>query len=277
MSDFKKYSGAGNKFLMLNNLDGKTNVSSELVRHMIAEHGPEMDGVIFSEQSSIADYKMNYFNKDGTGDALCGNGLRCTARYLKDEGIVKEEIVLIEGVGKIYDCRFTDDGEISVGFPSPEKMKFKFKLKVHFAEWWQLVNASYVDVGSPHVIIFIDDMEKPIVNNLDEIPIDEWGKYIRMHKDFLPDGVNAHFVKVIDAEKGELQIRSFERGVEGETLACGTGSLSSAISAYAVKNVKTPIKLLTRSGEYLTVDFNIENGIIRDLRLKGNAVKIQIK
>lgn len=272
--NINKYSGAGNKFLMLNNLDGKTNVSSELVRHMIAEHGPEMDGVIFAEQSSIADYKMNYFNKDGTGEALCGNGLRCTARYLKDEGIVKEEIVLIEGVGKIYDCKFTDDGEISVGFPPPEKMKFKFKLKVHFAEWWQLVNASYVDVGSPHVIIFIDDIEKPIVKYLDEIPIDEWGKYVRMHKDFLPDGVNAHFVKVIDAEKGELQIRSFERGVEGETLACGTGSLSSAISAYAVKNVKTPIRLLTRSGEYLTVDFSVVEGVIRELRLKGNAVKL---
>ena len=270
----KKYSGAGNKFLMVNNLEGKINVSSELVRKMIEEQSPEMDGVIFAESSSIADYKMNYYNKDGTGDALCGNGLRCTARFLKDEGIINNEIVLLEGVGKIYDCRFKDDGEISVGFPPPNKMKFKFKLKVHFTEWWQLISASFVDVGSPHVIIFIDDIEKPLVNNLDDIPIDEWGKYVRMHKDFLPDGVNAHFVKVIDAEKGELQIRSFERGVEGETLACGTGSISSAISAYAVKNVKTPVRLLTKSGEYLTVDYKVVEGVIRELRLKGKAVEI---
>lgn len=274
MFKVKKYSGAGNRFLMINNLEGKINVSSELVKNLIAEKGPEMDGIIFIEASSIADYKMNYYNKDGTGNALCGNGLRCTARFLKDEGITCNDIVLIEGVSKLFDCRFSDDGEIIVGFPPPGKMKFNFKLKVHFAEWWQLIGASYVDVGSPHVVIFIDDIEKPIVTNLEEIPIEEWGKYVRMHKDFLPDGVNANFVKVINAEKGELQIRSFERGVEGETLACGTGSLSSAISAYAVKGVKTPVRLLTRSGEYLTVTFSVVDGTIRELKLKGNAIEI---
>ena len=274
MFKVKKYSGAGNRFLMINNLEGKINVSSELVKNLIAEKGPEMDGIIFIEASSIADYKMNYYNKDGTGNALCGNGLRCTARFLKDEGITCNDIVLIEGVSKLFDCRFSDDGEIIVGFPPPRKMKFNFKLKVHFTEWWQLIGASYVDVGSPHVVIFIDDIEKPIVTNLEEIPIEEWGKYVRMHKDFLPDGVNANFVKVINAEKGELQIRSFERGVEGETLACGTGSLSSAISAYAVKGVKTPVRLLTRSGEYLTVTFSVVDGTIRELKLKGNAIEI---
>ncbi|MFA5012645.1 MAG: diaminopimelate epimerase [Ignavibacteria bacterium] len=273
MIDFKRYSGAGNKFLILNNLGSSINSNRDVVIELMQENSG-FDGVIFVEPSSIADYKMNYFNKDGTGDALCGNGLRCTARFLKDEGFINNEIVLIEGVGKIYDCRFIDDGEISVGFPPPAKMKFNFKLKVHFEEWWQLINASYVDVGSPHVIIFVEDIEKPIVNNLDEIPLDEWGKYVRMHKDFLPDGVNSHFVKVIDAEKGELQIRSFERGVEGETLACGTGSLSSAISAYAVKSVKTPVRLLTRSGEYLTVNFSVVEGVIRELKLKGGAVEI---
>jgi len=273
MSKYKKYSGAGNKFLMVNNLNDSVKVSGELVIELMQVH-TGLDGVIFIETSSIADYKMNYYNKDGTGDALCGNGLRCTAMFLKDEGIINSEIILIEGVGKIYDCRFTDDGEISVGFPPPAKMKFKFKLKVHFAEWWQLISVSYVDVGSPHAIIFIDDIEKPVVNNLEEIPIEEWGKYVRMHKDFLPDGVNSHFVKVLDAENGELQIRSFERGVEGETLACGTGSLSTAIAAYAVKNVKVPVKLLTKSNEFLTVYFKVVEGVIRELKLKGKAVKI---
>ena len=267
-----KYSGAGNKFLMVNNLEGNINVNGELVRHMISEHGQEMDGVIFAEQSSIADYKMNYYNKDGTGDALCGNGLRCTAMFLKDEGITAGDIVLLEGVGKIYDCRFTEDGEVSVGFPPPEKMKFKFKLKVHFGEWWQLVDASYVDVGSPHCVIFIEDIEKPEVMSLNDVPVDEWGKYVRMHKDFLPEGVHAHFVGV--KGKNELEIRSFERGVEGETLACGTGSISSAICAYAVKGCEMPVRLLTKSGDYLTVDFQIEENKIRGLKLKGPAVRI---
>lgn len=273
--DYKKYSGAGNTFLMINNLESTIEVNGDLVKNLISINGNEnFDGVIFVEPSSIADYKMNYFNKDGTGNALCGNGLRCTAKFIRDENICNNEIILVEGVGKIYDCRFTDDGEISVGFPPPNKMKFKFKLKVHFQEWWQLINASYVDVGSPHVIIFIDDIEKPRINSLSEIPIDDWGRNLRMHKDFMPEGANAHFVKVTDAENGILEIRSYERGVEGETLACGTGSLSSAIASYAVKKVKTPVKLLTKSGEFLSVDFDVVNNEIRNLKLKGKAERI---
>lgn len=273
--DYKKYSGAGNTFLMVNNLESDIEVNGKIVTDLISMEGNEnFDGVIFVESSSIADYKMNYYNKDGTGNALCGNGLRCTAKFIRDENICNNDIILIEGVGKIYDCRFTDDGEISVGFPPPNKMKFKFKLKVHFQEWWQLINASYLDVGSPHVIVFIDDIEKPKIDSLSEIPIDDWGRNLRMHKDFMPDGANAHFVRVVDADKGELEIRSFERGVEGETLACGTGSLSSAIAAYAVKNVKTPIRLHTKSGQILSVNFNVVQNKIRDLKLKGKAEKI---
>jgi diaminopimelate epimerase len=275
MVEYKKYSGAGNIFLIVNNLELNIPVDGKIVVDLISIPGNEkFDGVIFVEQSSIADYKMNYYNKDGTGDALCGNGLRCTARYIRDEKICNNDIILIEGVGKIFDCRFIDDDEISVGFPPPNKVKFNFKLKVHFAEWWQLINASYVDVGSPHVIIFIDDIEKPIINSLDEIPIEEWGRNLRMHKDFMPEGANAHFVKVVDAENGKLEIRSFERGVEGETMACGTGSLSSAIAAYAVKGVKLPVKLLTRSGEVLSVDFNVVENKIRELRLIGKAERV---
>lgn len=275
MIEFKKYSGAGNTFLMVNNLESQIDVNGEIVVDLISMEGNEnFDGVIFVEPSSIADYKMNYYNKDGTGDALCGNGLRCTARYIRDEKICDNDIVLLEGVGKIFDCRFTEDGEISVGFPPPDKVKFNFKLKVHFAEWWQLVSASYVNVGSPHVIVFIDDIEKPKVSGLDEIPIDEWGRNLRMHKDFMPEGANAHFVRVVDAEKGEMEIRSFERGVEGETMACGTGSLSSAVAAYAVKGVKLPVKLKTRSGEVLTVEFSVVENMIRGLRLKGKAERI---
>ncbi len=272
MIEYKKYSGAGNTFLMVNNLNSEIVVTGKIVTDLISVPGNEkFDGVIFVEPSSIADYKMNYYNKDGTGNALCGNGLRCTAKYIRDEKICGNDIVLVEGVDKIFDCRFTDDGEISVGFPPPEKMKFNFKLKVHFAEWWQLINASFVDVGSPHVIIFIDDIEKPRVNNLNEIPIDDWGKNLRMHKDFMPEGVNAHFVKVVNADKGELEIRSFERGVEGETMACGTGSLSGALAAFAVKNVKLPVKLKTKSGEILTVNISLNENLIRGLTLKGKA------
>jgi len=276
MIEFKKYSGAGNTFLMVNNLDGSIVERREVVLDLM-EGNKGFDGVIFVEESSIADYHMNYFNRDGTGDALCGNGLRCTAKYILDEGICNKRIMSLEAVKKIYDCEFCFDGQIKVGFPPPLKMKFNFKLKVQFEEWWQMLNASYVDVGSPHIVVFIDDIEKPAIKSLEEIPIDDWGRNLRMHKDLMPEGANVNFVKVIKDD--EISIRSFERGVEAETRACGTGAISAAITCLATRKMKVEIKVLTISGEYLTAGIQLEPEEdnakrIKKVTLKGNAVEI---
>ncbi|MBK8550792.1 MAG: diaminopimelate epimerase [Ignavibacteria bacterium] len=254
----QKYSGAGNKFIMLNNLDGKYKDHRNTVLDLIAKDS-EPDGVIFVERSSVADFKMNYFNKDGTGDALCGNGLRCTVKYIWDNDLSDKEHLKIEAVSEIYSCSKADEGQISVSFPPPVKVKTNFKLKVHFQEWWELLNWSYVDCGSPHIVVFIDEIEKPVVKNLDEVNIAEWGRNIRMHKDLMPEGANVNFVKVLSKDKGELEVRSYERGVEGETLACGTGAISSAIIFYILRSQVKPIKILTKSGEYLTVDLDIKD------------------
>lgn len=268
----QKYSGAGNKFIMINNLEGNIKDYRTIVLELISKD-PEPDGIIFLEMSSAADFKMNYFNKDGTGNALCGNGLRCTIKFIKDNKISDKNVIKLEAVSKIYNCKNSDDGQISVTFPPPEKIKTNFKLKVHFQEWWELLNCSYVDCGSPHIVVFIDEIEKPIVKNLEEVKIIEWGRNIRMHKDLMPEGANVNFVKVHSKEKGELEIRSYERGVEGETLACGTGAISSAIIFYILRNQINPLRILTRSGEYLTVDLKIENKKLINVILTGNAVR----
>jgi len=274
--EIQRYSGAGNTFVMVNNLDGKILNRREAVLELISrDENKNFDGVIFLEDSSIADFHMNYFNRDGTGDALCGNGLRCTARYILDNCISDKNILLIEAVEKIYNTDFHQNGEISVGFPPPAKLKLKFKLKVHFTQWWQLLTVSYTEVGSPHIVVFIDNIEKPAVKSLDDIPIDDWGRNLRMHKDLMPEGANVNFVKVESPERGEIAIRSFERGVEAETLACGTGALSSAIVSYALRDVKTPVRVMTKSGEYLTVNFDIIENQIRNLSLAGNAVRLE--
>jgi diaminopimelate epimerase len=270
----QKYSGAGNKFIMLNNLDGKIIDFKKIVLDLCNED-KEMDGVIFLEKSRIADFKMNYFNKDGTGNALCGNGLRCIMKFINDNKISDENELKLEAVSEIYDCKNLDDGQISVVFPPPVKIKTNFKLKVHFQEWWELLNCSYVDCGSPHIVVFIDEIEKPVVKNLDEVNIIEWGRNIRMHKDLMPEGANVNFVRIISKEKGELEIRSYERGVEGETLACATGAISSALIYFILRNQKDEIKLLTRSGECLIVKLDIENGKINKIYLTGNAVRIK--
>lgn len=269
----QKYSGAGNKFIMLNNLEGNINDYKEIVLEIISGDA-EPDGVIFLEKSSIADYKMNYFNKDGTGDALCGNGLRCTMKFINDNHISEKNELNLEAVSKIYNCKNSNYGQISVTFPPPVKIKTNFKLKVHFQEWWELLNCSYVDCGSPHIIVFIDEIEKPIVKNLEEVKIIEWGRNIRMHKDLMPEGANVNFVKVHSKDKGELEIRSYERGVEGETLACGTGAISSAVIFYILRNQINPVRILTKSGEYLKVDLEIENKKLIGVKLIGYAIRI---
>lgn len=269
----QKYSGAGNKFIIINNIQRQITGHADNVIKLCSDD-PSMDGVIFVESSATGDFKMNYFNKDGTGDALCGNGLRCTVKYIVDNEISENRFFKIEAVGKIYDCEILESGKISVSFPPPVMIKTNFKLKVNFQEWWEMLNCSYVDCGSPHIVVFIDEIEKPVIKNLEEVNINEWGRNIRMHKDLMPEGANVNFVRVISEDDGELEIRSYERGVEGETLACGTGAISSAIIFYILRKQVMPVNILTRSGEYLTVNLKIENNKIKELNLTGKAERI---
>ena len=272
--NYSKYSGAGNDFLIINNLDDKIVDRSQMTVDLVSREQHRFDGVIYLEESDIADFKMNYFNRDGSGDALCGNGLRCTAQYINDNKLSGNSYMTIEGVGKIFSAKLLGNNIVSIGFPPPVKIKLKFKLKVQFIEWWQLINCSYLDIGSPHAVIFIDDIEKPVVKDINDVPVDEWGRNIRMHKDFAPEGVNAQFVQVLSKENSEIALRSFERGVEAETLACGTGAISSAIVSYALRELKPPVKVHTKSGSVLTVDFKIIENKIRSLTLTGPAIQI---
>ena len=158
--EYQKYSGAGNDFLILNNLKDSIVDYSQMTIDLVSRERNNFDGVIFVEESDIADFKMNYYNRDGSGNALCGNGLRCTVQFIKDNLLSDKKDMSIEAVGKIFSAHIPSENIVTIGFPPPQKIKLKFKLKVQFAEWWQLVNCSYIDIGSPHGIIFIDDIEK---------------------------------------------------------------------------------------------------------------------
>lgn len=272
--NIQKYSGAGNKFIIADNLKGIITDRRSEVLSLIENSGKDMDGVIFVENSDSADFRMNYFNKDGTGDALCGNGLRCTARYIRDNSLSAKETLTLEAVSNTFECTYLENGMIRVTFPPPVMAKFNFKLKVNFEKWWELLNCSFVDVGSPHIVVFIDEIEKPRVKDLSEVRIIDWGRNIRMHRDLMPHGANVNFVQVDDAAEGRLSIRSYERGVEGETLACGTGAISSAIVYHALRNGKLPVFLRTMSGEDLIVDFESEERRIRKVHMAGSAERV---
>jgi diaminopimelate epimerase len=270
MVEYKKYSGAGNDFLMVNNLKNELSDLSSLTKELVAKEEKKFDGVIYLEDSDIADFRMNYYNRDGTGNALCGNGLRCTARYIKDNSFSDKDVLKLEAVGKIFQAEFLSDGDISVSFPSPKEMRFGFPLKVNFSEWWQDIIVSYVDLGSKHCVIFTDDI-KGAVPMLENIDVNEWGRNIRMHTDFMPEGVNANFAEI---RGEEIYLRSFEKGVEGETLACGTGALSTGLAAYALKNIEPPFRIKVRSGATLRVNFKIYNSRIMNLTLTGPASEL---
>ena len=125
------------------------------------------------------------------------------------------------------------------------------------------------------IVVFIKDIEIPLVKHVYEVNVDEWGRNIRMHKDLMPEGANVNFAEIISYERSELSIRSYERGVEGETLSCGTGVVSTAIVSYALYDFVTPIKIMTQSGEYLYVNFEVVENKIRNLTLAGPANKIE--
>ena len=272
---YQKYSACGNSFLMVDNLNSKIKDYSNVTKELIGKKdNSSFDGVIFVEESSVADFKMNYFNKDGSGNALCGNGLRATVRYLIDNKIYKAKNLKLEAVNKTFECKINDDKTISVIFPPPDKIKMKFKLKVNFNNIWQLITVSYINVGSPHIVLFLDDIEKPRLKNIEDINMIEWGRTIRMHKDLLPEGANVNFIEVVSSRQGILKIRSYERGVEGETLSCGTGALSAGIVAHALRGIRKPVKFQTRSGEELTVNFEIEDFKVKNLSLTGFALRI---
>ncbi len=238
-------SGSGNDFIMLDNRDGqfdgldKSLLSRYLARRKISIGA---DGVIFIESASIADYRMNYFNSDGSWAEICGNGARCTA-YVIAGWTGLNEMNIETGAGIIH--AEVDGNSISIGMPAGKLVEPNIELSIDKLP----VLCDYYDTGVPHAVTIVD--------NLDEIPVERWGREIRYHRRFMPDGANVDFVQVLDSHR--LAIRTYERGVEGETMACGTGVIASAISAARKKLVEPPVEIEALLPDTLTVDFEMQS------------------
>jgi diaminopimelate epimerase len=276
-NNIQLYSGAGNDFLILNNLENAYSDYLKIVLDLMSQNEyAKFDGVIFIEKSNSADFKMNYYNRDGTTNSLCGNGLRCTAQYVKDNSLTNKNEITIESVGNIYKLVFLDNGLISTYFPPPKIINPDINLKINLEKWHQDLKCSYVDSGSPHIVIFIENMNinGKKVSSLDEIDVINFGRYLRHHKDLMPEGANVNFVNVISVEDSLVETRVYERGVEDETLASGTGSVSVGIICYTNKGIEPPINIKTRFGETLIVDFEFVDEKISKIILTGRARKI---
>jgi diaminopimelate epimerase len=271
---YKIYSGAGNDFVMINNWDNTVpfEQQGDFARKVCDEQFPEIDGVIFVEKplGKEASVRMNYFNRDGSYGAMCGNGARCIAQYSDDENLVNENFFNLEAVDKTYRAEIKENNIVKINFPPPSEIKLNIVLED------KALNVNWVQVGSEHIVLFInDEVNKKILNvtSLNEVKVNELGKELRFHKRFRPKGANVNFTDVVS--KNEIRIRTYERGVERETLACGTGIISSAVVSSLLGKTYPPVKVLVQSGERLRVDFVNDKGNISKLSLEGSATKIE--
>ena len=275
---FSKYSGAGNDFVLIDKkLNPNLKIKPETIINLCdRRNGIGADGVLLISDSVKNNFTMEYFNADSSGGMLCANGARCALDYAKLTGRIEGSKANFTSNNVDYSGEIISKNKVKFNLNNPDEFKFNFKVKAG----GQLINSSYVNSGSPHVVINIEDILadpknlNSVYKNIDGVPVFELGREIRNLPEFKPGGTNVNFIKI---ENGKIFIRSFERGVEDETLACGTGIVASALISFFNYKIEPPVELIAKSGETLTVDFKVENKELKkvtNVSLTGSAKEI---
>jgi diaminopimelate epimerase len=257
MLRFTKMNGAGNDFILFDNRTGDIDLDRNQIAQLCDRHrGIGADGVLLLENSTNgADFRMRYFNADGGEAEMCGNGARCFARFANKVGGQKAKlsfetpagVISAEVKGDLVTLRMTDPTDLRLDIDLPMAGE---KTSVHF-----------VNTGVPHVVI-------PVAK-IDDADVRRDGAAIRHHKMFSPKGTNVNFIE--KCEPNKIAIRTYERGVEDETLACGTGIVASALIFAASEKSSSPITVLARGGDELQVGFEKVDGSFRNVTLTGPA------
>jgi diaminopimelate epimerase len=257
MLRFTKMNGAGNDFVMIDNRAGDLHLAAEQITRICDRHrGVGADGVLVLERArNGADFRMRYYNADGGEVEMCGNGARCFARYASRVAGPIEKLSFETPAGVIG---ANLEGEL-VCLEMSEPKDLRLGIKIPLRD--QVLDAHFVNSGVPHVVVLVEDLEKVDVRGS--------GSAIRHHELFSPQGANANFLK----RRGERQIsiRTYERGVENETLACGTGVVASALVFAAIERVDGPIGVLVRGGNELKVEFEKTGDQFKNVTLTGPA------
>ena len=277
---FTKMQGCGNDYIYVNGFTEKIpqEEKTELVRHISDRHfGIGGDGVIFINSSAEADFEMEMYNADGSRAEMCGNGIRCVAKYVYDKGLTDKTDISVISYGQIkYLQLFLKEGRVDtvrVNMGAPELRPERIPVTVAEAgmplEKERIVNApiivqgkeykmTCVSMGNPHAVIFLED-----VTNLE---IEQIGPYFENHERF-PKRINTEFVKVLD--KKTVQMRVWERGT-GETLACGTGCCATVVACIlnGLTDEKVTVKLL---GGEIEIEWDREANLVY---MTGPAVTV---
>jgi diaminopimelate epimerase len=241
-------SGSGNDFIVIDNRKKIVSAPSAFAKkYCHRKFGVGADGILLVEKSAKHNFTMKYYNSDGSRASFCGNGSRCISLFAylnkiaprkmtfdSDAGVISAEVA---GSGTAQLCQ-----DVKVRMPDPKNIKLDLCVSVEGKKY----NSSFADTGVPHTVIFVEDIEN--------VDVEALGRKIRFHEMFKPSGTNVNFVKVLN--KSKISLRTYERGVEGETLACGTGTVASSVISILKTYVKSPLSAITRGGETLKVYYD---------------------
>jgi diaminopimelate epimerase len=255
---FTKMNGAGNDFVLIDNRDRKISLTREqVVRVCDRQRGVGADGLfmLVPNASGKADWAWEFFNSDGSTADMCGNGARCFARFIQKSAGAQERTTFETGAGVI---RADFAGErVTVNLTEPRDLRLN--EQVSLSTGIQAIHS--INTGVPHAVLFVGDADRAMVKGM--------GAEVRYHKHFAPKGTNVNFVQITGPNS--IRVRTYERGVEGETLACGTGVSASALITARLHNFTTPVKVQVQGGDLLEVAFNQAGDQFTNVRLTGPA------
>jgi diaminopimelate epimerase len=255
---FAKMSGAGNDFVVLDNRKGDLGIPlPELAARICDRHrSVGADGLLLVEPSSRKSFRMRYYNADGSEADMCGNGARCIARFASIIGAAGKSMEF-ENLAGDFAAQVLEGGQVRVQMTSPHSMKLNLQIEVD----GQFLVGHSLNTGVPHLVV--------PVRGIGDFPVAELGPKLRFHPDFKPKGTNVNFVGVLG--RHAIKVRTYERGVEGETLACGTGAVASAVLMAALGECESPVAVTTSGNDILEVSFQLKDGQASEVTMSGGA------
>ncbi len=253
---FTKMNGAGNDFVLLDNRAGNLQLTGSQISRLCDRHrGIGADGVLVLEPAANgADFRMRYYNADGGEAEMCGNGARCLARFTSEIAGPLEQLSFETPAGLIAAALGRDGVTLQMSEPHD------LRLNLDVSALQQKIRCHYIDSGVPHVVIPVESIAK--------VNVREIGSAVRHHAVFAPRGANVNF---IERRGSGIAIRTYERGVEDETLACGTGVVASALIFAATEGAGSPVRVLVKGGDELQVGFARDGERFTDVTLAGPA------
>jgi len=261
MLAFTKMNGAGNDFILIDNRSRSLRLSRDQVARLChRQRGVGADGLLLLVpcSSGRADWAWEFFNSDGSPAEMCGNGARCFARFVQGLTRTRDPLTFETGAGVIT-ARF-EGPDVTVNLTAPQDLKLNQTLDLKSGP--QLAHS--VNTGVPHAVVLVPDADAAMVQSV--------GSEIRHHPRFAPRGTNVNFVQVLGPQL--IRVRTYERGVEGETLACGTGVTASALVCARLRGFASPVGVRVQGGDTLRVSFQEAGDGFRDVCLTGPADQV---